>query len=442
MPKALFCATFVVALGAPTLSQSPSPMAEVSPIAPDPYIDPAVITGDTLGNVVERIHQCEMRHIGNGVYRIAATVRYFDSTMTAPNPYSNLLIGQLDLTGAAPVWTPSPDFNALDMPGGAINQYQLSVSLDGLCCVWDNYGGTTYNTPTGPQTGSTFVCARANTATPFAVADVRAVQGVAAGGVDPHIAEPLGNGSYRFFLIDFIGLPLTGSLLRGNLDPATGVLTATATAVAYNKPPFSNYSGFLHSPCTLFDNQGVARAMFFSENAGAGYSHSWFTEDINDTGTHELVIEGTGPNSPTMANIWLNNPGHIGGTMHQCGDGGGQFIREVTLLANAAVDTSGVGSVVCWAPIQPSQAQSDYLSVVAFGPFFPVSVPIPAATAGELYIGVDVLSPILFHDRFTGVAQWNINVGSQMGVTLNCQLATLNTATGDIWLSNTAVASL
>lgn len=441
MPKLSLLSLATAAMAVPALAQAP--IAEVSGLQLDPIVNPTVITDDGLGNNVERIHQCEVRHIGGGTYRVAATVQFWDPLMTGPQPYTSLLAGELDLSGAVPAWTPTSDFVNIDNPGATIGQFQVSVSDNGLVCAWDNYTVTTYTTPAGPQTGNTFVCTRTSTGTPFAVADVRVVTNIAGGGVDPHIGSgPDASGNVELFFIDFQGTPgPTGSIQKGTLDPSTGIVTGASNVVSYNSPPYNLFSGFLHSPYVHKDSTGAARCLNFSEYGGAGYSSIWFTEDTSDTGTPSKEIEGMGSsNAPFNSNVWLNNPGHIGGTWHQMTDGSnGEWMREVTMLANTQIDAAGNGRVCAWCPVQPDLAASDYVSVVGFGPFLPGPIPIAAATAGDLWISPDVISPLLLHNQYTGTGEWVVSgLGAPPSIVLDCQLATLNTATGDIYLSNTA----
>src|SRR5262245_3906126 len=147
-----------IALGsAATLSQcliGQAPVARWGPtLLPDPWINTTVLNIDGAGNTISKIEQCEVRSVGNGNYRIAAAVHLLDLSTNQPTADSTLITGNLNLSVSPPVWTPNLDVAALSLPGTSVDEYQLSISADGLTAVWDRYD---------PLPPNTFCCQRSS----------------------------------------------------------------------------------------------------------------------------------------------------------------------------------------------------------------------------------------------------------------------------------------
>src|SRR5262245_41799668 len=335
---------------AATLSQcliGQAPVARWGPLLlPDPFINTTVINVDGNGTPVSKIQQCEVRSLGGGLYRIAAAVQLLDPSTSQPTSDSTLITGTLVLSSSPPAWFPNNDVVALSVTGTTIDEYQLSISSNGLIAVWDRYG-------TAPNS---FCCTRASTAVPFSSANTRVITNVATGGVDPHIGEELPNGHVTLFHIG--PASSANSIVKGDLDPATGTLGATTMVAPYAG---AGAGGFNHSPFVFRDGSGKARALAYSEFPASGPQHSnaFFTEGVNNDGTPEMILDGA------PASRWFNNPGLVGGTWHYSTSAQTEpQMQEVTVLANADL-TSGSGSVVAWAPVRPLVNTLFYSVVIA-----------------------------------------------------------------------------
>src|SRR5262245_47479105 len=103
-----------IALGsAATISQclvGQAPVARWSPLQlPDPFINTSILNVDGNGNTVSTIQQCEVRSLGGGIYRIAATVQLLDTSTNQPSTDFTLITGNLNLAVSPPVWSPNLD---------------------------------------------------------------------------------------------------------------------------------------------------------------------------------------------------------------------------------------------------------------------------------------------------------------------------------------------
>jgi hypothetical protein len=404
----------------------PAPVARFGPeVLPDPYVNTTIINNDGIGGTITALQQCEVRSIGGGLYRVAAT-----ATLAATPTESTLVTGTLVLTGAVPVWIPNQDVAAFNMVGNTVDEYQLSISEDGLTAVWDRYVATSY--PNSGAAANSFCCRRASTAVPFDINDIRAIAGVGAGGVDPHIGEELANGHVTLFHIDFV--TTNNAIVKGDLDPVTGVLGPVSTAASYAPAA----AGFNHSPFVHRDSTGAARALNYSEYpvTPAGVSSAWFTEGVNDDGSPEMIVDG----APSVN--WINNPGLIGGTWHYCSSGATEpRLQEVTMIANTTRDANGIMRVPAWAPVRPQAGTGAFLSVVGLGENVGISGNLPYAlppVINDLHVFLTVgYLDLRIHDPYTGLAEWAF-LTPHFNLTFEMQLVTLDTASLTIMASNTA----
>jgi hypothetical protein len=419
--------TVVVAasLALPVLAQGP--VARIGALQlPDPFVNTTTINNDGVGNTIVKFQQCEVRSLGAGLYRICATVHFAATPATC-----SLITGTLDMTVSPPVWAPSQDVAAFNQTGTGVDEYQLSMSQDGLNAVWDRYVATTY--PNSGAAAYTFVCHRNSTAVPFNINDIRAVTGVGIGGVDPHIGEELPNGHVILYHIDF--LVTNNQIVKADLDPVTGVLGPVSTVVSYTGPlP----TGFNHSPFVHRDSTGAARALNFSTNVAAGASHAYFTEGVNDDGTPEKILDGQIP----LAR-WFNNPGLVGGSWHYTTSGVTEpQLQEVTMVANTTL-VGGNGRIASWAPARPLPGSGTFISVIGIGidvgslSLPPYQIP-PVINDFWIYPTLGV-TDIRIHDPYNGRAEWVFNNTPLFNMTLTMQMVTLDTLNSQIHASNTAL---
>jgi len=409
----------------------PGPVARTGPLTiPDPAVNTTVISNDGVGNTITKIQQCELRSIGGGLYRVAATVNFALAPATV-----SLITGTLNLSVATPVWTPNQDVAAFNQTGAGVDEYQLSISTSGLIAVWDRYVLTTY--PNSGAAANTFCCTRASTGVPFNINDIRQVTGVGAGGVDPHIGEELSNGHVILYHIDFLGA--VANIVTADLNPVTGAMGPTSVAVPYTG---TSATGFNHSPFVHRDSTGAARALNYSEYGSAGTgSHAYFTEGVGNDGTPELILNGQTP-----ASRWWNNPGLVGGTWHYTTSGATEpHLQEVTMLANATI-TGGTVRIPAWAPARPQSGSGIFLSVVAIG----INVgwlslppyPLPPVV-NDLYVFQTLgILDFRIHDQFTGLAEWAFPVPPMNPAIFDMQLITLDGNANSILASNTAILTL
>jgi hypothetical protein len=358
----------------------------ITPSAADPNFGPAVIATDSNGGFVQSINQIEMRHVGSGVYRTVVTAIMVGQTD------SKLICGLLNLTTNPPTWTPQNDLELINLPGTATDEFQGSMSLDGLRVVWDNYATATYPN----ATGQSLCCTRPNTGVQFQPANVRAIAGAAAGGIDPHIAQDLAGTTVLLTFLD-----VNGDISKGTLDCATGGMTNTSLAVAgSNRPNFQ----FCHSSFANRDGTGAARSMCYSEYVAVtgAPSDGFWTEGINNDGTPEIILQGVVAGVAT----WYANPAMIGGTwLHATARAGYQdpTKTEVTCHANTNL-TSGSGRISAFAPISPTLSTT-YISVVAIGAAAP-PYQIPPVQGDILVFPTVGVTDIRIHDPSTGLAEW------------------------------------
>jgi hypothetical protein len=395
--------------------------------SPDPWVNTTVVNNDGNGRTIVKIEQCEVRSVGSGVYQIAAAVHFLDPATSLPTADTTLITGLLILTVNPPLWIPNQDVAALSVAGTTVDEYQFSLSADGLTAVWDRYG---------PAAPNTFCCRRSSTGVPFAQANIRSVSPVGAGGVDPHIGEELPNGHVTLFFIQVSPINGTSSapIVRADLDPLTGLLGPTTLVATYQGV---GAAGFNHSPFVYRDSTGKARALNFSEFPASGPQHSnaIFTEGVNNDGTPEVILDG-GPSG-----TWFNNPGLVGGTWHYCTSAQTEpQLQEAVLLANADF-RSGGGRIVAWAPVRP-QGNGLFFSAVIAGVDV-VSLNIPPyqlpPVSNDLWV-FDTLgvTGIGLHDPYSGIAEWVYSGLTPLNATFQMQVVSLDFATNLIFASNQA----
>jgi hypothetical protein len=419
----------LASIAASAVLTSQAPVGIVTPwSAPgnNPFVNTTIINSDGAGGIVSDIDQFELRHSGAGTYRVECTLRVVGQTD------SKLQAGSLNMAVSPPVWTPNQHLAALNMANAAVDEYQCSMSANGLVLVWDNYNAsTTYN----GFVGQTWVATRASTAVPFATVNVLPVLGVGAGGVDPHIGEELANGNVVLYHIDFLGI--TPNIVKGELNPATGALINVTVVATYTG---AGISGFNHSPFALRDSTGKARCLSYSQypQVGGAFSHSFFTEGINDDGTPQMILDGSTAGAGGVL-TWHNNPGWVGGTFHSCTSAQTEpNLLEVTAIANADL-TSGSGRIVAFAPARPLPGGGVFISVIGIG----VAAPAPGyalpPVVGNLWVfpTLGVLD-LRFHNQYTGLAEWAFTNVPALNFAWEMQLITLDGAAGLIRAGNTA----
>lgn len=363
----------------------------ITPLGPDPEVDPTVINLGPIGQTVSRIDQIAMlpSSPASSSYYVCCTV-WYGSTPTD----TSLLTGTLDLGVTPPVWTPDNSVASLNMAATVTRQdeFALTMSTDRLVIVWDNYAGATYP-PNVTTTAYTFVCTRSSPTAPFLASNVQAVTPMTGGWSDAHLGAPLGNGSYELYFSDPI---FSNDIMCGALDPATGAVTAPVLVK-------SRSAGSLaaHSPCVLRDSQGRARALSFGEVAPAyAYSSMLWTSNMVDAGTTVTLADG----SPSS---WYSNGTSNGGTLRYGGPLSGPHKVEVTLLADT-IPRTGAVTIPGWAPLRPAASAPQFLSWVIVG-FSTTTLPIPNIPEA-LEVLPDVILGFAIHDRFTGLAEWPLTV--------------------------------
>lgn len=406
----------------------------------NPIVNTTRINVDEAGNTITKIEQFEARHLGGGLYRCAATVVI--SIGGTAQPDTKLVSGTLNLAVTPPVWAANSDVVAFNQAGTSPDEFQLSISQDGLTAVWDRYpANTTY--PASATHGAagtvavnfvaqSWMCTRGSTAVAFAGADIRPIGGAGAGGIDPHIAEESGN-NITIYHIDFVNA--TPDIVTGTFNKtlASPTVAGTVSVVATHAATAATFS---HSPTAMRDSTGKARALIFSEYKSAGGTHSdgFFQEGVLPSAQRYEIMDGAGP--PLR---WHNNPGTIGGTFHYCTSGQTEpNLLEVIALANADL-SSGSGRIVAFAPVRPSVPFA-FISAVAIGTAAPAGYPIPPVIDPIwIFPGLGILD-IRFHNSQDGLAEWNftsVPAGFGPGPWV-MQVVSLDIATGQVRAGNDA----
>lgn len=397
----------------------------ITPTVNSSMFGPATISTDFLNNSIQRIEQIEMRHLGAGVYRTVVTAVVVGSTDT------KLVAGLLNLLSNPPTWTPTDDLEALNVANTATDEFQGSISADGLTVVWDNYNPATSYPNTGGA-GTSFICRRASTSVQFNVNDVRILAGAAAGGVDPHIAQEVGTNVLVTY-IDFAG---NRGIIKCVYDPLTGTQVGAPSQCVTGSvlPSFQ----FCHSPFANRDSTGKPVAFGYSEyhNTAGNPSDALWVEDLDNTGTANVVVPGTAGGVAT----WYANPTVIGGTfVHACARGGyiDPAVTECTMVANADL-TGGPGTrrIVGLAPIRP-QLNGSFISIVGLGVNIPLG-PTPPVIGNIDITPIYGVLPIQFHDPFTGGAEWVFGNFPTLNQTWYMQIVTLDGANSLFYAGNVA----
>jgi hypothetical protein len=300
-----------------------------------------------------------------------------------------------------------PDLSLAQIPSTTIDS--ITVSPDHSVAVWHEGNGPGLH-----------MCVRVPPM-PFLPINIRVSPTV---GSQPNIGEDLGGGRVSLFYAD----PLSGSILRGELDTATASVSSITVAVPFAGPA----GGFYHSPSVLRDSTGKPRCMTFAYRPAliAGTSHVYFTEGVANDGTPELVVSGA-----TTPPTYYSTPGLAGGSWRHCTNGPQPAQTEVTALANADL-RSGSGRIAAFAPFRPFSSTS-FLSVVGIG------VPAPAyqipPVLGDILIFPTIgLLNSAFHDGSTGLAEWSFVNVPPLNLTLSMQLITFDVARVAILAGNVA----
>ena len=417
--------TAIVALG---FALPLSAQGLITPLGPDPTVGLSRIATNFAGLAVQRIDQIELQpDIPGGVagvYRVCCTVSI------SGFPDTDLLTGFLDLRLAPPVWTPTNEVDQLSTANGTMptqiqDDFQLSMSPDGLVVTWDNYR-------TGPVAGFfTFVCRRASTGVPFQRANALAITTLTGIWHDCSLGPPLGNGRYELFFSDAVlgASPAPPrDIMRGELDPATGIVFNVS--LVKTRPAGMSAA---HSPGVLRDSTGVARALTFGQlNPSGTASDMLWTTNMVDTGATFMIA-----NSALSNMSWFSNGCTNGGSFRFGGPFPAPFIAEHTILADT-IPIPGPVRIAGWAPIRPAALHPVFLSAVAIGnplppfPLPPVLEPIGIAPS----IGI---TPLGFHDRFTGLAEWAFTVPPSLYLPgLVAQMITIDLSTNALHASNLA----
>ena len=397
----------------------------LSPTVNDPNFGATIITVDSANNTIQRIEQIELRHMGSGLYRTVVTAQVVGATDT------KLVAGLLGLASSPPTWIPTNDLDLLNVQNTATDEFQGSMSADGLTVVWDNYNAATTYPNAGPA--QSFICHRANTSVQFQPNDVRAIANGTAGGMDPHIAQDVGPGLNPNILLSY--LDASSNISKCIYDPLTGAQVGSATTAVVGSG--LNSFQFCHSSFANRDSTGKAVSMGYSEyHATTGNpSDAMWTEDLNNTGTPSVLIQGTVGGVAT----WYANPAIIGGTfVHACARGG--YIdptrTEANMVANADLrGAPGTRRIVGMGPIRPTGGV--VISIVGLG------VPIPLGPTPPVIGNIDItpiygILPVVFHNPFTGLAEWNFGNVPLLNQTWSAQIVTLDGNANLIYAGNVA----
>lgn len=418
--------TFSVAAFAAAIAAQSSP-GVMTPLAPNNGVNlgaTVISTTETAGEIVQALEQIELYPLGSGAYRVVATAQIVGQ------PDFKLISGTLILASNPPLWLPANDLANLNTAGAAGDEFAGSLSSDGLIVVWDNYVGATY--PNVPVAATTFICKRVSTTNQFSVNDVRAITGVAPGGVDPTIGEELANGN--IVLYHLTGTTAVDTINKLEVDPLTGIgnplspnsgiaATPSAGGNAPNQTPGN--IGFNHSPSVQRDGAGKARALTYSVYltgglAGAGSDGIW-QSNVNNAAGNVWTIAKRDVNLTN--DIWFANPAVVGGTWAWATSGTGGYGDPSVFEGNALADTSflgGSGRIAAYAPVQDGVM----VSVVVIGsPAPPYQVP-PVLGDIMIFPTVGALD-IRFHSVETGLAEWIFNAVPFLGAQFPMQLLTL-----------------
>lgn len=388
-----------------------------------PELGVATISQDASGQPIAAIGQYELRPIGSGRYRTVVTVQVQGS------PDSELVAGTLDLTSSPPTWLPNHDLDALNQANPQPDEYQGSMSADGLALVWDNREGATY--PAVPVAHYSFVCRRSSTLVPFPLSAVRAITGVPFFGIDPHVGAEFANGHLLLFFVD-----ATGGISKGDLDPATGAVTGISVAAQRSGHPSLNYA---YSPFVQRDSTGAPRALSFTEYYGTepnDWSSGFWTSGVDDDGSPVMLANGQPGGVPTYC---FSNPAVVGGSWLWATESatfGDPSLFEGNAIANTDL-RSGSGRIVAFAPIRPGGGAPLY-SLVGIGvPAAPF--PVPPIVGSLLLVPTIGISDLRVHDADTGLAEWTLtNVPAGLGGPFVTQVVTLDFGTGQLLAGNLA----
>lgn len=408
-------------LSGAALAAAASAQAIITAGAADPTFGPATITNDFANNLIQTIDQIELRSLGGGVYRTIVTAEMVGQ------PDSKLVSGLLNLSTSPATWTPTNDLDALNVTGSATDEFQGSMSQNGLVVVWDNYTGTTY--PNMPAPSQTFICRRTSTSVPFAVNDVRGITGMPAGGVDPHIArDATGTGNILLFFLD-----ASGNISKCDVDPATGNASNFAQAVVN-----TGRTGwqFCHSSWANRDSTGRPISMGFSEyvNNGGARSDYFWTEGINNDGTPNMMANGT----LGGVNTWYANPTIMGGTFVIARATAGYidpFKIEAAMVTNENL-RGGSGRLVVLAPMRPRNPGPSFLSAIGIGSSSP-PYQVPPVQGDILIFPTIGITDARPHDPYTGVAEWPLSGLTPPGnLQFDMQNITIDLTTLSIYAGN------
>ncbi len=409
------------------LAAAASAQAVITPAAinNNPNLGIAVINRDANNTTITAIEQYELRPQGGGMYRCVVTAILGGAD-------SSLVSGTLNWNTNPPVWTPNADLAALNVAGTSTDEFQGSMSLDGLVVVWDNYVGTTY--PNVPVNATTFICKRASTSVPFATANVFGIQGMPAGGVDPHIGGERPNGDVVVYHLD-----ANGNISAVDVNPNSGAQTSTPVVVHTNRGTVGGSAvGFAHSSYVQRDSTGRGRALTCSEyiqSTGAPSDGLW-RNNLTNNGPLAVLAPAFGdPQTP-----WYANPTVNGGTWNWAtavAAYGDPTMVEACAICDADM-SSGSGRMVVFAPISPANPARVFISVVGIGVSAP-GYPVPPVVGDLLIFPTVGVTPIQFHDSNTGLAEWAWTLpGSGYGGPFVIQSITLDGMGNQILAGNTA----
>lgn len=379
---------------------------------------------DASGNLIGSIEQIELRHIAAGVYRVVLTV-LFNPPLGGVND-AHLVAGTADLTipaspGPGADWVPDTTVAALNTQGTSTDEFQGSLSSDGLVFVWDNYTGATY--PNVPVNATSFIAKRPSTAADFTTSQVFALGGVPGGGCDPHIGEELANGNVIVYHLD-----ANGDISKGEVDPTTGTMVSSSLVAAKRPtvPPVNATVGFNHSPFVQRDSTGAARGLVYSEyvQTAGNPSNGMYVSAVDGTASPVVIADAvTDPNTP-----WYANPAVLGGSVFWATATSTYLdpTRGEYLMLPKANLSSGSGRIAAYAPVEPSNPARVFISAIGIGtPAPPYAIP-PVQDPIVIFPSFGVLD-IRFHNAQTGLAEWVFPaVPSFGGATFKMQLVALD----------------
>lgn len=203
---------------------------------------------------------------------------------------------------------------------------------------------------------------------------------IAAGYVDTHLAQVEGKSSVFYVQ--------GANIAVADFDPNTGVTSNARTVV-------TPATGSAHSPCTMNDRNGDARALAFGINI-SGSSDAYFTSGLHNRTPQFRIHDVTG---------WINNPGSMGGRV--------VYADSTTYATNIKVDLCALSSDVVPASggtlhisafMPPKPSGAPYTGTVVLGVLASSGTPLPFAQGSPLSINPSpiIVLPAGIYDQHGG----------------------------------------